>query len=251
MISLPELPVTPRVLFSSFLIMIGIGYLMALSYLFLVDVKPGRDVGQGAVESLSEKYHGSTSTRLEVALKGTMADKLTAAERDQVFQWIRAGATRDDYAKIEPLIQQKCAPCHSAQSGMPIPPLTSFEDAQKVTTIDTGESLLQLARVSHIHLFGISIIFLLTGAIFSLSVTPVWFRVSALVAPYLAIVMDIGSWWATKYYDPVFAYIVILGGALMGLALACQIFVSLWDMWIVPLTASGQAKSRQGRVAVT
>jgi len=41
MISLCDLPLTVRVLFSSFLIMIGIGYLMALSYLFLVDVKPG------------------------------------------------------------------------------------------------------------------------------------------------------------------------------------------------------------------
>jgi hypothetical protein len=243
MISLPNLPLTARVLFSSFLIMIGIGYLMALSYLFLVDVKPGRDAGERAVESISEKYHGSTSgTRLEAALKGTMADRLTAEERDQVFQWIHAGATRDGYAQIQPLFAQKCATCHSVQSGLPIPPLTSFEDVQKVTTIDTGESLLQLARVSHIHLFGISIIFLLTGAIFSLSVTPIWFRVSTVVVPYLAIVMDIGSWWATKYYDPAFAYIVILGGAFMGLALACQIFVSLWDMWIVPLMASGQAK---------
>ena len=105
--------------------------------------------------------------------------------------------------------------------------------------------MLQLARVSHIHLFGISIIFLLTGAIFSLSVTPVWFRVFVLIAPYLAIVMDIGSWWVTKYFDPVFAYIVILGGALMGLALACQIFVSLWDMWIAPLAASVRAKSQE------
>jgi hypothetical protein len=38
-----------------------------------------------------------------------------------------------------------------------------------------------------------------------LSATPIWFRVAVLVIPYLAIIMDIGSWWATKYYDPVFA----------------------------------------------
>jgi hypothetical protein len=56
--------------------------------------------------------------------------------------------------------------------------------------------------------------------------------------------MDIGSWWATKYYDPLFAYIVIIGGAFMGLALACQILISLWDMWIGPLTAGMQAKRR-------
>jgi hypothetical protein len=245
MISLRDLPLTLRALFSSFLVVIGIGYLMALSYLFLVDVEPHQQAGQGAVEGISEKYHGSTSgTRLEAALKGTMADKLTAEERDQVFQWIRDGTTADGYRKIEPILTQKCAICHSAQSGMPISPLTSFEDVQKVTTPDTGLSLLHLAKVSHIHLFGISMMFVLTGAIFSLSATPIWFRVTVLVVPYLAIIMDIGSWWATKYYDPVFAYIVIIGGAFMGLAMACQILVSLWDMWIVPLTASARAKPR-------
>jgi hypothetical protein len=248
MISLRDLPVTLRALFSSFLIVIGIGYLSALSYLFLVDVEPHQQAGQGVVEGISAKYHGSTSgTRLEAALSGTMADKLTAEERDQVFQWIRAGATADGYEKIEPILTQKCGICHSAQSGLPISPLTSFQDVQKVTSTDTGLSLLQLTRVSHIHLFGISIMFVLTGAIFSLSVTPIWFRVAVLVVPYLAIIMDIGSWWATKYYDPVFAYIVLIGGAFMGLAMACQIFVSLWDMWIVPLMASTRVKPQEVR----
>jgi hypothetical protein len=247
MISLRDLPVTLRTLFTSFLIVIGIGYLMALSYLFLVDIEPHQQEGQGPVEGISAKYHGSTDTRLEAALKGTMADKLTAEERDQVFQWIRGGATADGYAKIEPILTQKCGICHSAQSGMPISPLTSFQDVQKVTSTDTGLSLLQLARVSHVHLLGISIIFVLTGAIFSLSVTPVWFRVAVIVIPYLAIIMDIGSWWATKYYDPVFAYIVLIGGAFMGLAMACQILVSLWDMWIARLTASVWAKSQEVR----
>ena len=39
MISLSTLPVTLRTLFSSFPIIIGTGYLTALSYLFLVDVE--------------------------------------------------------------------------------------------------------------------------------------------------------------------------------------------------------------------
>ena len=117
---------------------------------------------------------------------------------------------------------------------------------QKVTKTDTGLSVLQLTRVSHIHLFGISILFLLTGAIFSLSETPIWFRVSVLIIPYPAIIMDIGSWWVTKYYDPAFAYIVLFGGAFMGLAMACQIIISLWEMRIALLTASAGAKSRNG-----
>ena len=47
--------------------------------------------------------------------------------------------------------------------------------------------------------------------------------------------MDIGFWWAAKYFSPIFAYIVIGGGGLMGLALASQILILLWEMWIDPL----------------
>src|SRR5262245_66401069 len=109
MISLRDLPATLRVVFSSFLIVIGIGYLSALCYLFLVDVEPHREAGQGLVEGISAKYHGSTSgTRLEAALTGTMADKLTAEERDQGFQWIRAGATADGYTEMETFLMKQC-----------------------------------------------------------------------------------------------------------------------------------------------
>jgi hypothetical protein len=96
--------------------------------------------------------------------------------------------------------------------------------------VDTGTSLSTLARVSHVHLFGISIIFLLTGAIFALSELPAALRALIIAVPYLAIWADIGSWWVTKY-EPIFAIVVIVGGGLMGLALAAQIAISLWEMW--------------------
>src|SRR5436190_18990877 len=198
MISLRNLQVTFRALFSGFLFIIGIGYLIALSYLFLVDVEPHQKMGQGLVEGISTKYHGSLKgTRLEASLMGSMADKLSAEDRSLVLQWIQMGAKADGYQKVQPIFAASCAVCHSAQSPLRVAPLTSFEEVEKYTKIDAGPSLLQLARVAHIHLIGISIMFLLTGVIFSLSETPIWFRVCVLVAPYVAIVMDIGSWWAT------------------------------------------------------
>src|SRR6478672_6292127 len=54
MTSLVNLPITLRALFSGFLIVIGIGYLNAVSYLFLVDVQPGQQAGERLVESISE-----------------------------------------------------------------------------------------------------------------------------------------------------------------------------------------------------
>lgn len=235
MTSLRLLPLTLRALFSSFLLLMGIGYLMALSYLFLVDIEPHRQMGMGLISGIDMKYHGTPGgTRLETALRGMMADKIGPDDRDRVMHWMHSGAPEAGYEAVKPIFDNNCVACHNSKSGLPIPPLTDFQDIQKVTQIDAGPSIAQLARVSHIHLFGISIIFLLTGAIFSLSETTLWLRVSLVVVPYLAILADIGSWWLTKF-DPVFGSVVVIGGAIMGLAMACQILISLWEMWLPTL----------------
>lgn len=245
MLSLRQLPLTLRALFSSFLILIGIGYLMALSYMFLVDVDPHQKMGMGLISGIEMKYHGAAGgSRLETALGGVMADKLSPDDRERLLRWLHNGAPEADFGTpsmanmpmpmthdIKPIFDNNCVPCHSPGSGLQIPSLATYQDIQKLTQPDTGESILQLARVSHIHLFGISLIFLLTGAIFSLSETPVWLRVSLVVIPYLAIFADIASWWFTKFI-PVFGYIVVIGGAIWGAALAGQILISLWEMWL-------------------
>jgi hypothetical protein len=226
--------------------MMGIGYVTALSYLFLVDVEPHQQMGMGLVAGISMKYHGTHGggTRLESALRGVMADKVDPEDRDRVLHWIHMGASAAGYEAIKPIFEKNCVACHNASSGLPVPSLTDLQEIQKVTEIDAGPSIAQLARVSHVHLFGISIIFLLTGAIFSLSETPTWLRISLVVVPYLSILADIGSWWITKF-DPAFAIIVIIGGGVMGLALAGQVLISLWEMWLRPLKAGFVARPSQ------
>ena len=237
MFTLRGLPIAFRALFSSFLILIGVGYLMALSYMYLVVIEPHQQMGEGLVAGISDEYHGlpKGQTLIESALMGPMADKLSTTDRTRVLQWVHDGAKVESYPQVKPIFSTNCISCHMA-GARSIPPLASFEDVEKVAKADTGTSIADLARVSHIHLFGISIIFLLTGAIFALSETPAWLRVSLVVVPYLTILMDIGSWWLTKYLDPaIFSYVVVAGGACMGLALAAQILIALWEMWIAPL----------------
>jgi hypothetical protein len=247
MISLRNLPVTFRALVSSFLVLIGVGYLMALSLMYLVVIKPHQQMGEGLAAGISDQYHGlpKGKTLIEAALMGPMSDKISDADRTRVLKWVHDGARAETYPQVEPIFATNCISCHmdGAQS---IPPLASYAAVQKVAKADTGTSIADLAKVSHIHLFGISIIFLLTGAIFALSETPVWVRVCLVVAPYLSILMDIGSWWFTKYIDPAFfAYVVVAGGACMGLALAAQILIALFDLWIEPLKAAlGVSHSR-------
>ena len=207
------------------------GYLAALTYLFFVDIDPHQKMGMSMAEGIDMKYHGQRGkTRLEAALRGSMADRGSAEDRQAIMHWVQAGATAGGFDAVKPLFEKNCAVCHSPKSGLPVPPLTSYDEVRKVAQVDTGPSFSQLARVSHVHLFGISIIFLLTGGIFALSAIGAKWRLLIIAIPYVAIWADIGSWWVTKYYS-IFAYVVLLGGALMGLALAAQILISLWEMW--------------------
>jgi hypothetical protein len=90
--SLGQLSLTLRGPFTSFLILIGIGYLMALSYLFLVDVEPHRQMGMGLISGIAMKYHGTPGgTRLEMALSGIMSDRIEPAEPMKIASTVTYG----------------------------------------------------------------------------------------------------------------------------------------------------------------
>ena len=222
-----------KVLASFFLVTIGLGYVFALGYLYLIDVEPHTKHGMGLVTAVIMKYYGQRdSTKLEAALQGAMGEYVTETQKRQLIQWIRKGAGEAEFGNIKPILKQACAECHSASSGMPVPPLTTYAEVSPYMSMDVGQSIKSLVRVSHIHLFGMSFIFVLTSLVFVFSETSPIFRAVLVAIPFLAIWLDIGSWWFTRN-DPIFAYTVIVGGALMGISLAVQIGISLYEMWLV------------------
>ena len=228
--NLQNLPIPVKVLFTAFLLTVGIAYLFALLYLYLIDIEPHKEAGMGPLEGTIHKYYGNRgNTRLEKALRGGMGERLTEDAKREITRWIADGASAEGFLKIKPVLDQNCAVCHRVGSGLI--PLTTYEEVKAITDIDLGESIRALSRVSHIHLFGMSFLFLLTGIIFSPSEMNVYLRIAIIALPFLAIWMDIGSWWFTKY-QPAFAYTVITGGALMGIAFGAQICISLYEMWL-------------------
>lgn len=231
--TLRTLPAPLRLLFTCFLATMGLGYLAAGYLLFLGTIDPHQKMGMALVRGVAAKYYGErTNSRLESALRGTMSARVSPAEREAIIAWVRGGAAREGFEPLKPAFDRNCLACHNPKSGLPVPPLTNFEEVSKLAQVDTGATLVELARVSHVHLFGISFIFLLTGGIFALSepFAPGW-RALVLALPYLTIWADIGAWWVTRL-QPAFAWVVVVSGALMGLALAVQIFVPLWEMWL-------------------
>ena len=102
---------------------------------------------------------------------------------------------------------------------------------KKTTEKDTGTAIATLVRVSHIHLFGITFIFFLVGLMFSHAyVRPVWFKCTIVALPFVAIMVDIISWYIIKLFHP-FVYVEILAGAVMALCFAFMCLVTLYQLW--------------------
>ena len=231
--TLRTLPLPFKVLATCYLLTVGVGYLFAIAYLYLLDIRPHDTPRVSVVQAVTEKYYGKKGeTPLEAALQGSMAEHVTPTEKAELIRWLKQGASEAEFANIQPIINKSCTSCHSPEGGLPVPPLTSYSEVSKYTAAAEGKSFKSLVRVSHIHLFGMSFIFMFTSFIFAFSETTSRLFRSVLIAiPFLAIWLDIGSWWFTKF-EPVFAYTVIGGGALMGLSLAGQIGLSLYEMWL-------------------
>ena len=139
MFTLRSLPIAFRALFSSFLILIGVGYLMALSFMYLVVIEPHEQMGQGLVAGISDQYHGlpKGKTLIESALMGPMADKISVADRTRVLTWVHDGAKAEGYPQVKPIFASNCISCHM-EGAQSIPPLASFEAVEKVAKADYG-----------------------------------------------------------------------------------------------------------------
>lgn len=227
-----ELPYSMRVLYTATLLMLGTAYLFALIYLFHSYSGKDGDARTLSYEDVVIAYTGSgKASRLESALRGSMSAMLPRDEVNTLVAWVQEGSDRAAYDKvIRPVLDQRCIACHDG-SNPHLPNLSGYDNLRKVTERDTGTALFTLVRVSHIHFFGLTFVFFIMGTIFSHAyVRPVWFKCAAIAAPFVAVTLDIGSWYFTKLYHP-FAWVVMFGGGVMGLAFAYMWVISMYQMW--------------------
>jgi hypothetical protein len=226
-----ELPLSMRTLFTGTLLVIGMGYMFGLIYVYETDA--GRDGKPGiSVDDIIISYSGSSEgTRLESALQGPMSSMLPAGDTATIVSWIRSGASKEDYeTTIRTIVTQNCLDCHDGGN----PHLTNLDGFDNISTVvaqDTGASLNTLVRVSHIHLFGMTFIFFIMGFIFSHSlIRPIWLKSLVVITPFCCIVADVSSWYFTKLYTG-FAWVVLVAGGLMAASFAFMWFTSMYQMW--------------------
>lgn len=221
---LPWLPLSVKMLFTGYLLTIGFGLLMAGAQIMLThgmaDGKPGL-----SVDDVVYSYYGHRN--------GSMKDNAPPQVRLDIIKWAREGALSKEWdSKFKTIFETHCTACHNA--GSSLPDFSKLENVQQRAVVDTGISFTSLTKVSHIHLFGIAFIFMLMGAIFVFAVgIPEMIKAMLIMIPFAFLIIDVISWWLTKL-NPEFAWITIIGGYGYTLASTAMLFISLYQMWILP-----------------
>jgi len=222
-----------KVLFTGYLCTVGIGYFFALMQILFTHGMADGQFGL-SVDDIVYSYYGNRSgTVLETKLNGSMKDNASAQERFDIIKWVRDGADIDDYKDdgIDKIIEARCVMCHN-ESASGIPNFKAFEPLKALTSQDEGATFASLTRVSHIHLFGISFIFMFVGLIFSFAETTTnQYKCIAIGMPYAFLIADILSWWLTKVH-PMFAWLVIFAGMGMGVSFMFMWVTSILEMWL-------------------
>ncbi|WP_186289627.1 elongation factor-1 alpha [Methylomonas sp. HW2-6] len=222
-----------KLLFTGYLVTIGAGYLMALTQILFTHGMADGKFGLSLDDIVYSYYGDRSGSVLESKLNGSMKMNAPDQDRFKIIQWVRDGAAEASYnADIKPIVEKNCVMCHNANAGS-LPDFSKFENLKKVSESNEGATFASLTRLSHIHLFGISFIFMFVGLIFSFSTgVPCKYKYPAIVMPYLFLLVDIASWWLTKL-NPHFAWLIIVAGAGLGISFAFMWTVSMYQMWIL------------------
>ena len=219
-----------RALFTGYLLVIGVGLLMSFAQILLTHGMADGRFGLSVDDIVYSYYGNREGSRIEAKLQGSM--KLMASEQDRavIIRWVRMGSPRDAWeSQVREVVAANCTRCHGTLPGLV--EYRSYEGIKSVSQIDEGATVPTLARVSHIHLFGIAFIFFFVCLIFVQATGfPNWLRVTAVAAPYLFLCIDVFSWWATKWV-PSAAYLTMLGGFGYAASSGFMISTSLYQLW--------------------
>ena len=94
------------------------------------------------------------------------------------------------------------------------------------------EQFVWTLKWTHIHLFGMCMIFIFVGAITLFLDLSLRTRTWLIVLPFVGVLVDITGVWLKGYLSPAFFWLHVPGGALFGAIFAFVSFRALREMWL-------------------
>jgi len=113
--------------------------------------------------------------------------------------------------------------------------VTHYRGDAKELTLPAEFAFARLIHNQHVHIFGLSMLFLLIGVIFTLTQLPERVKALFVMAPFVGLFIDLSSFWLLVFTSPFFAWLAAIFGAFMGLSFFLIIGRPLYEMWVSPL----------------
>lgn len=113
--------------------------------------------------------------------------------------------------------------------------VTHYRGSEKELTTPADFAFARLVHVHHIHLFGISMLFFLTGILFTLTTLPEFVKVIFISIPFVGMLLDFSSFWLLIFVSPVFALFAMAFGGLMAFSFFLLVGRPLYEMWLLPV----------------
>jgi hypothetical protein len=113
--------------------------------------------------------------------------------------------------------------------------LFSGESVQAVTPqkqpLYQTEQFVWALKWTHIHLFGMNMIFVFMGAIALFLNISIKARTWLVVLPFIGVLLDIAAVWLKGYIAPEFFWLHMPGGGLFGMVFAIVSIRAFWEMY--------------------
>lgn len=268
---LSRLPLSAKLLVTLFLGLVGPGYLVGTANIMLqhqnADLEPGltlddlRRTFHGLEKTVTPEAEVTVRSLMleQVSPEGEMREYLENGGEPAVrslIGWLEGGAKEEGFAAGDPspqaVIKAHCIECHHADGGdMEELPFAKTGEAEPEYALvmaaaepefQTGEqgprtltlsptSVSKLVHVTHAHILAIPVFTLLVGLLFLMTGFSEKIKLVLGPLPMLAVLLDIGSWWAARFVEP-FIYVIAASGAIFGAAFALQILAILASMWL-------------------
>lgn len=105
---------------------------------------------------------------------------------------------------------------------------------KEVTPFYQTDEFIFALKFTHIHIFGMSAIFILMGILVLFLDVSQRIQIWLIVLPFIGIIIDLTSVWLKIFVHPVFFWLHIPGGALFGAVFAVDAVLMLRQMWSNP-----------------
>ncbi|MFQ5673947.1 MAG: hypothetical protein ACE5G9_12745 [Nitrospinales bacterium] len=92
-----------------------------------------------------------------------------------------------------------------------------------------------LLQDAHVHLFSHGVLSLLMGILLLWTRLSETWKIVLIPLPFLGGTLDFAAMFLVKFVADEFAYLIIAAGSLTGISFVIVFFLSLYELWILPL----------------